>query len=89
MLNELFLERVYLTSKLDTMMDPLAVAGGIARCEPDLFTSAGKSREGSMSRARIAAIPGFPTEPNKRGSRAVRQLKRDWSSGAGRSGRAA
>lgn len=89
LLNELFVERVYVTSGLDAMMDPISVARTIARREPDLFRALPESHGGSLSKVRVAVVPGVRVDSKNRPSRRARQLQREWSDEVTRAGQAA
>ncbi|MBT8401413.1 MAG: hypothetical protein KJO98_13115 [Rhodothermia bacterium] len=78
LLNDLFVDRVYLTSQLDAMIDPLAVARGIARREPDLFAMPGESRDASALGSRVGVVRSLRTAPNQPPLRLDRPLEREW-----------
>ncbi len=74
LLNDLFVDRVYLTSKFDAIMDPRSLAQGIAQSEPGMFHASGEARPRSASRANFAVVSGSSRESIQRASRSAHHL---------------
>lgn len=79
LLNEVFVDRVYLTSRFDAIMDPRSLAQGIAQREPGMFHASGEARPRSASRAGLAVVPSARRKSVQRASRSVLDLDRERS----------